>query len=115
MLRLSPTLVAGMDSNVPFGGDLTKDAGQRRLYDFLIAPERLGRLYMMSQKVPADRLAVLRAAFDKMVADPAFRSEADRMRLLVTPMSGDDVAQRIRALYTTPPEIVARAKNVIGE
>src|SRR6185369_14991076 len=53
MLRLSPTLVAGMDGNVSFGGDLTKDANQRRLYDFLIAPERLGRLYMMSQKVPA--------------------------------------------------------------
>ena len=115
MLRLSPTLVAGMDGNVPFGGDLTKDANQRRLYDFLIAPERLGRLYMTSPKVPADRLAVLRAAFGKVVADPAFRSEADRMRLLVTPMSGDEVANSIKALYATPPDIVARAKAIIGE
>ena len=115
MLRLSPTLVAGMDSNVPFGGDLTKDANQRRLYDFLIAPERLGRLYMMSQKVPADRLTIMRGAFDKMVADATFRSEAARMRLLVTPMTGDDVASRIKALYATPPDIIARAKSIIGE
>jgi tripartite-type tricarboxylate transporter receptor subunit TctC len=115
MLRLSPTLVPGMDGGVPFGGDLTKDARERQLYDFLIAPERLGRLYMMSEKIPADRIAVLRAAFDKMVADPAFRAEAGRMRLLVTPMTGAEVARQIGVLYATPPEVIARAKAIIGE
>jgi tripartite-type tricarboxylate transporter receptor subunit TctC len=115
ILRLSPTLVSGMDGKVPFGGDLTKDANQRRLYDFLIAPERLGRLYMASQRVPADRLAVLRAAFDKTVADPAFRAEAARSRLLVTPMTGDEVARQIAAVYATPPEIIARGKAIIGQ
>ena len=115
MVRLSPTLVEGMDGTVPFGGDLTKDANERRLYDFLIAPERLGRLYMMSEKVPQDRVSLLRTAFDKAVADPAFRAEAARIKLLVTPMSRDDVARRIAALHATPPEIMARAKAIIGE
>jgi tripartite-type tricarboxylate transporter receptor subunit TctC len=115
MLRLSPTLVPGMDGAVPFGGDLTKDANERRLYDFLIAPERLGRLYMVSEKVPRDRTSILRTAFDKMVADPAFRAEAARTRLLVTPMTGDEVARQIGVLYTTPPEILARAKAILGE
>jgi len=115
MVRLSPTLVEGMDGTVPFGGDLTNDANERRLYDFLIAPERLGRLYMMSEKAPQDRLSVLRIAFDKTVADPAFRAEAARIKLLVTPMSGGEVDRRIAALYATPPEIMARAKAIIGE
>jgi tripartite-type tricarboxylate transporter receptor subunit TctC len=115
MVRLSPTLAPGMDGAVPFGGDLTKDANERRLYDFLIAPERLGRLYMVSEKVPQDRVATLRAAFDKMVADPAFRTEATRIRLLVTPMTGDEVARQITTLYATPAEIVARAKAILGE
>jgi tripartite-type tricarboxylate transporter receptor subunit TctC len=115
IVRLSPTLVPGMDRNVPFGGDLVKDARERRLYDFLIAPERLGRLFMVSNKVPADRVAVLRAAFDAMVADPGFRTEAGRMRLLVTPMKGGEVAAQIAALYATPSDIVARAKSIVGE
>lgn len=115
MLRLSPTLVPGMDGAVPFGGDLTKDGNERRLYDFLISPERLGRLYMMSEKVPAGRVAMLRSAFDKMVADPAFRAEAARLRLLVTPMTGPEVTRQIGVLYATPPEIIARARTIIGE
>ncbi len=55
---------------------------ERKLYDFLVAPERLGRLLVMSGKVPADRVAVLRTAFDAMIADPAFRAEATRLNLL---------------------------------
>jgi tripartite-type tricarboxylate transporter receptor subunit TctC len=115
VVRLSPTLVPGLDKSVPFGGDLVKDARARQLYDFLIAPERLGRLFMVSSKVPPERVAALRAGFDAMVADPAFRAEADRMKLLVTPMKGDEVARRIGELYAAPPEIVGRAKSILVE
>ena len=115
VVRLSPTLVPGLNAVVPFGGDLTKDARERKLYDFLIAPERLGRLFMVSNKVPADRVAILRKAFDEMVADPSLRTEANRIKLLVTPMSGDEVARHIAELYATPPDIVARAKTIVGE
>jgi tripartite-type tricarboxylate transporter receptor subunit TctC len=115
LVRLSPTVVAGMDSAVPFGGDLVKNDGERQVYDFLTAPERLGRLFMVSGRVPADRVAVLRRAFDAMVADPEFRSEAERARLLVTPMTGDEVARRIADLYATPPDIVSRARAILGE
>ncbi|HYM17731.1 MAG TPA: hypothetical protein VEU06_04135 [Micropepsaceae bacterium] len=114
LVRLSPTLVAGMDKTVPFGGDLLKTDAERKIYDFLIAPERLGRLFVMSGKVPADRAAILNAGFDAMVADPAFRAEADRIRLLVTPMPGDEVARRIGELYATPPDLIARAKTIAG-
>jgi tripartite-type tricarboxylate transporter receptor subunit TctC len=115
VVRLSPTLVPGLDKSVPFGGDLVKDQRQRRLYDFLIAPERLGRLFMVSNKVPAERVAVLRAAFDATVADPGFRSEAQKMKLLVTPMTGDEVARHIAELYATPPDVVAKAKTIVGD
>ena len=80
VIRLSPTLVAGMDATVPFGGDLVKNARERKIYDFLTAPERLGRLFMVSAKVPADRVAALRAAFDAMVADAGFLRRSAEIR-----------------------------------
>jgi hypothetical protein len=115
MVRLSPTLVAGMDPSVPYGRDLLRSADDRKIYDFLTAPERLGRLFMAGGGVPADRMAVLRAAFDAMVVDPAFLTEAAQLRLLVTPMRADEVARQIGALYATPADLVARAKNIAGE
>ncbi|MSP93639.1 MAG: hypothetical protein EXR00_00065 [Alphaproteobacteria bacterium] len=115
VVRLSPTLVPGMDGNVPFGGNLTKDARERQLYNFLVAPERLGRLFMVSSRVPADRAAILRAGFDATVADPAFRAEAARMKLTVTPMNGAEVTTHIAALYTTPADLIARARTILGQ
>ena len=61
VLRLSPTLVAGMDRDVPFGGDLLVNERDRKIYDFLTAPERLGRLFMVPAQV-AGRIASRRCA-----------------------------------------------------
>jgi len=115
VVRLSPTLVPGMDAGIPFAGDLVKNERERKLYDFLVAPERLGRLLVMSGKVPADRIALLRAAFDSTISDPVFRAEAGRLNLLVTPMTGQEVTRRIAELYATPPDIIAQAKKILAE
>jgi len=114
VVRLSPTLLPGIDANVPFGGDLLREERARGIYDFLTAPERLGRLFMVSAKTPADRISAFRTAFDLMVIDRAFLAEAERSGLTVTPMPGAEVDRRIAELYATPPELVARA-GAIGE
>jgi tripartite-type tricarboxylate transporter receptor subunit TctC len=115
VLRLSPTLVAGMDRDVPFGGDLLLNERDRRIYNFLTAPERLGRLFMVPAQVPAGRVAALRTAFDAMVADAAFLAEAQTSRLTVTPMTGGAVDREIAELYATPADVLVRARAVAGE
>jgi tripartite-type tricarboxylate transporter receptor subunit TctC len=115
VLRLSPMLVAGMDRDVPFGGDLLVNDHDRKVYDFLTAPERLGRLFIMPGKVAPDRIAALRTAFDAMVADAAFLAEAQRSGLTVTPMTGSAVDREIAELYATPAGILARARSIAGE
>jgi hypothetical protein len=114
MVRMSPTLVAGLDG-VPFGGDLLSDARDRNVYDFLVAPERLGRPFMVAGKVPAERLAILRSAFDAMVRDPAFLAEAEKSGMPVMPMPGIEVDRHIAALYATPADLVARARAIAGD
>ena len=47
--------------------------------------------------VPPERLAALRTAFDATMKDPEFRAEAARQRLAVTPMSGTEATDFIRA------------------
>jgi hypothetical protein len=115
LLRLLRTLVPGLDPTVPYAGDLLSNERDRQVYDFLAAPGKLGRLFMVSGRVPADRVAVLRAAFDATVADGAFRNEAQKLRLLVAPVTGGEIARQIGNIVTTPADIVARAKAMSSD
>ena len=115
MVRLSPTLLPGMDKSVPFAGDLVKTADERRIYDLLNAPERLGRLFMVAGSVPQDRVAALRKAFDAMVGDATFRAEAEKAKLTVTPMTGQEVTRQIAEVYATPAPLIAKAKAIVAE
>jgi len=100
---------------VPYAGDLLKSARDRALYDFLMAPETLGRPFLVSGRVPAAQVAVLRRTFAAMLADPEFRKDAGGMGLTVAPMSGEEVARAVAALYATAPDLVKRAKAIAGQ
>jgi hypothetical protein len=108
-------LVTGLDASVPYAGDLLREETDRKVYDFLTAPGKLGRLFMVSGRVGAARVAILRQALDSMVADRTFLDEARKLRLLVAPVSGAEISQRVAALYAVPADLVARAKAVSGD
>lgn len=115
VVRLSPVLLPGMDAQLPYAGDLLKGARARALYDFLMAPEKLGRLFLVSGRTPKAAVAALRQGFAAMVADPLFRQDAARMALTVAPMSGEEVTRAVAALYATPPDLVARARAIAAQ
>jgi tripartite-type tricarboxylate transporter receptor subunit TctC len=115
IVRLSSTLITGMEGGVPFAGDLVKNPDERRIYDFLVMPERLGRLFMVAGGVQQERVTALRGAFDAMVEDPAFRAEAAKANLIVAPMTGAEVARQLAEAYATPAALIAKAKAIIGE
>jgi len=114
-MRLSPEPSPGLDPAVPFGGALLASDTDRRAYDFLVTPQRLGRLFIASGRMPPARLAALREAFDRMMADPLFVADAAKLNLSVVPVSGGEVDRNIAALYATPRDILVRARAVLGE
>jgi tripartite-type tricarboxylate transporter receptor subunit TctC len=60
-------------------------------------------------KVPDDRLTALRSAFDKMIKDKDFVTEADKSRReIIGPMSGAEVEAMIKEIYATPKNIVSK-------
>lgn len=75
VVHLSPVLLPGMNAQVPYAGDLLKTARERALYDFLMAPEQLGRPFLVSGRVPAAQVAALRKAFAAVLADPHLRKD----------------------------------------
>jgi tripartite-type tricarboxylate transporter receptor subunit TctC len=59
--------------------------------------------------IPAERLAVLRRAFDTMLSDPAFRQEVESRNLEFGPMPGAELQKLITDSLTISPEVIKHA------
>ncbi len=69
----------------------------------------IGRSVMAPPRIPADRLAVLRNAFETMLNDPAFKAEVEKRNLEFGPMSGAELQKLITNALTISPEVIKHA------
>ena len=112
VLQAGVTSAPGLD--VPNLLSLAKTEEQKQLMGFIIAPNVMGRPFAAPPGTPADRLALLRKAFDATVADPTFREEAARLQLEVTPITGQQIEATIDQLYATPKPLVEKVAEISG-
>lgn len=98
---------------VPLMTDLAANDEQRQILQLMTIPSVLGRLYVAPPEVPAGRVAILRAAFDSSVKDPAFIAENDKLGLDLFPLSGAEVTSMVQSLVDTPPAIIEKAKQAM--
>ena len=99
--------------NVPLMQDLVDDPKTKKILEFISAGSAIGRALIVPPQVPADRLAALRAAFDKLVADPAFQQLAAKRGADLEPTPGSEVQKFADSIAKAPKEIVEAAKKAI--
>ena len=100
--------------DLPLVVDLAKSEKDKQALKIIFSREDMGRPFMMPPGVPADRVALVRAAFMKMVKDPAMLAQAKRHRLLVQgPMSGEEITALLKDVYASPPDAIAAAQEAI--
>lgn len=100
-----------MPPDLPYIGTFAKTDEQKAILDVLTAAGELGRPYIVSPKVPADRVAALRAAFDATVADKEYLADANKALMPVFPISGVEAEAIAKRVYAVAPELVAKAKK----
>jgi tripartite-type tricarboxylate transporter receptor subunit TctC len=113
LVRFSPKRPADMPASVPFVNDLASTQEQKDLLDVLNGSGELGRPFIAAKQVPADRVAVLRAAFEAMVKDESFLNEAQKQNLLLDPVTGEEAEKIIATIYAASPELARRVKDVL--
>jgi tripartite-type tricarboxylate transporter receptor subunit TctC len=100
--------------NVPLIIDLAQNDEQRQILRLIFARQGLGRPFVGPPGIPADRLAALREGFEATMKDPNFLAEADKLKLEVNPLTGAQVEDLVKQVYTgTPPEIAKRAAALL--
>ena len=93
--------------------DLVKTPEQRAVLRLIFARQVMGRPFLAPPGMPAARLAILRRAFMDTMQDKAFLAEADKIKLEITPVTGEAVQKLVAEIYSTPPEIVRRAAQAV--
>jgi tripartite-type tricarboxylate transporter receptor subunit TctC len=96
-------------SDVPSVFDLSRSEEERQIWALWAAPLKMGRPFFAPPGMAAERVRLLRRAFDAAMNDPALRAEAARMNLAIAPITGEQVAQLLREVYATPKAVVEKA------
>ena len=99
--------------NVPVIMEKVKTDEQRAILRLVFARQVMGRPFLAPPGVPAERIALLRKAFMETMKDRDFLAEADKMKLEITPVSGEKVQDLVAEVYRTPAAIVQKAVEAV--
>jgi tripartite-type tricarboxylate transporter receptor subunit TctC len=100
-------------ADVPNVLDEAKTDADRRALEYMFATLELGRPFATAPETPADRVTLLRAAFDKAMKDPGLVAEAEKMKLGIDGMNGAETAAAVARLYETPRAVVERVQAAL--
>jgi tripartite-type tricarboxylate transporter receptor subunit TctC len=100
-------------AGVPLILDSAKTDADRAALRLVIARLEYGRPFFMPPQVPAERVAAVRRAFDAAVRDPAYVAEAEKLKIDVDPLSGEEVAALVEQVSRTPAETVTRVRTAL--
>ena len=91
-----------------------KTEDQKQALNLALARLEFGRPFFMPPNVPPERVTAIRRAFDAAMKDPELLAEADKLKIEVDPLSGEQVAALIEELYKTPADTVARVREAMA-
>lgn len=98
-------------NKVPLAINFAKTPSDRQVMEIMYSGNMFGRPYLLPPEVPAERVAALREAFTKMVADKQFLAEAEKAQMEISPMTGAQLQDVVAKLYAMPPNVVERLKR----
>ncbi len=109
-----PIMQAGLKRNkelpnVPLLQDLLDDGEAKKMMEYASLVAGIGRSLLAPPGVPADRIAYLRAVFDKMVADPEMIELATKRGLELDPTPGAEVQKIVDRIINAPKELISKA------
>ena len=97
-------------AEVPLFLDRAQSDAERAALRLMLARLEYGRPFFLPPNVPPARLEALRRAFDATMKNPVYLAEADKLKIEVDPLSGEEVTALVEQVSRTPAETVARVR-----
>lgn len=102
--------------NVPNAIEMAKTENAKLLIKIGVHDQTsIFRAYSIPPGVPQDRVKVLQKAFMDTMKDPDFLADANRSKLDIYPMNGDQVKQIVDEMLTLDSKVVGDLKKILLE
>ena len=80
----------------------------------LTSPDAIGRPLATTPGVPAERVKMLREAFNKAMVDPELSAEAKKRGWELEPVSGEELEAIGKKVIAQPADVIERMKKILG-
>lgn len=85
----------------------------RAVAEVILAREEFGRPMVGPPGLPTDRLKILRAAFDKTMADPELIAETKKARMDMDPTGGEALEKLADRIMSQPPDVLDQVRKLL--
>jgi tripartite-type tricarboxylate transporter receptor subunit TctC len=87
---------------------------KKDVVEFITAGTPIARAMAVGPKVPEDRVAALRKAFDELMHDKDFLAECEKRKLDIDPRSAAETQKLVDKIVSASPDLVERVKVAVG-
>jgi tripartite-type tricarboxylate transporter receptor subunit TctC len=89
-------------------------AADRQVLEILYARDESGRPFFGPPEIPKAQLTTLRHSFEAMLKDEGFLADAQKINLVIDPVTGEQLEELAQRLAQTPPEVAERARKILN-
>jgi tripartite-type tricarboxylate transporter receptor subunit TctC len=73
----------------------------------------ISRPYVLPVGTPKDRVQLLRKAFMSTMKDPGFRADAEKSKLDLDPITGEEMEKTVAGLFKLEAPVIAKLKDAL--
>ena len=111
--RMSGSANRRRNAGVPEIWGFIKNETDRKAVELVVSQQVFSRPHVVAPETPAERVKLLRAAYDAVMVDAQFLADAEKARLDISPSPGAKLQQLVESVYATPAATVERARAII--
>jgi tripartite-type tricarboxylate transporter receptor subunit TctC len=101
-------------TNVPLAINFAKTDEARRLIQIGVQnSSAFARPFVLPPGTPKERVQVLRKAFQDTLKDAAFLAEAEKAKLTMDPVTGEELEKMVAELFTLDADLLAKLKGIL--
>jgi tripartite-type tricarboxylate transporter receptor subunit TctC len=100
-------------NDLPIDEDLTTDPVGKSLMAIRGIPLLIGRPFAVRGGTPPERVAMLREALAKTIADPELLAEAKKAQIDINYISAEDVTKNFNEMMNQPPQVIEAMKKYL--